>query len=74
MTKADIDRDYEFYLTADLQQYAGKWIATVDGKIVAYGDRADEVMKEAEKKYPDRIIALSKVPRDDLLISSISLR
>ena len=62
------DKDYEFYLSSDLKEYAGKWIATVEGKIIASGSRADEVMKEAEKKCPDKIIALSKVPTDDLLI------
>ena len=64
----EIDKDYEFYLSSDLKEYAGKWIATVEGKIIASGDKADEVMKEAEKKYPNKIIALSKVPTDDLLI------
>lgn len=62
------DKDYEFYLNSDLKEYAGKWIATVEGKIIASGIRADEVMIEAEKKCPDKIIALSKVPTDDLLI------
>ncbi|UCE39567.1 MAG: succinyl-CoA synthetase subunit alpha [Thermoplasmata archaeon] len=64
----EIDKDYEFYLSSDLKEYTGKWIATVEGKIIASGDKADEVMKEAEKKCPNKIIALSKVPTDDLLI------
>ncbi len=64
----EIDKDYAFYLSSDLKEYAGKWIATVEGRIIASGDRADEVMREAEKKCPDKTIALSKVPTDDLLI------
>ena len=66
----DVDKDYMFYLTADLREYAGKWIATVDEMVIAFGSRADEVMKEAERKCPDKVIALSKVPTDDLLILS----
>ena len=62
------DRNYEFYINADLSEYAGKWIAIVDGKVVASGDRADEVMKEAEKKHGDREITLAKVPTDDVLV------
>ncbi|EDY36638.1 hypothetical protein ABOONEI_628 [Aciduliprofundum boonei T469] len=62
------DKNYEFYINADLSEYAGKWIAIVDGKVVASGDRADIVMREAEKKYPDKEITLAKVPTDDLLI------
>mgnify|MGYP000660350989 CR=1 FL=1 len=62
------DKNYEFYLNADLSEYAGKWIAIVDGKVVASGDRADEVMEEAEKKYPNKEITLAKVPTDDILV------
>ena len=62
------DKNYEFYINADLSEYAGKWIAIVDGKVVASGDRADEVMREVEEKYPDKEITLAKVPTDDILV------
>ncbi len=62
------DKNYEFYINADLSEYAGKWIAIVDGKVVASGDRADEVMEKAEKMYPDKEITLAKVPTDDILV------
>ncbi len=62
------DKNYEFYINADLSEYAGKWIAIVDGKVVASGDRADIVMREAEKKYPNKEITLAKVPTDDILV------
>ncbi len=69
MTKAEEkDKNYEFYINADLSEYAGKWIAIVDAKVVASGDRADEVYNEAKKRYPDRIIAIDKVPTDDVLV------
>ncbi|NPA75080.1 MAG: succinyl-CoA synthetase subunit alpha, partial [Euryarchaeota archaeon] len=55
MTEAEIkDKNYEFYINADLSEYAGKWIAIVDGKVVASGDRADEVIDKARKEYPDK--------------------
>ena len=62
------DKNYEFYINADLSEYAGKWIAIVDGQIVAVGDRADEVGREAERKYPGKKIALAKIPTGDTLI------
>jgi len=62
------DKNYEFYINADLSEYAGKWIAIVDGKVVASGDRADVVYDEAKKKYPNKIIAIDKVPTDDILV------
>ena len=62
------DKNYEFYINADLSEYAGKWIAIVEGEVVASGERADEVMKEAEEKYPNKEITLAKVPTDDILV------
>jgi hypothetical protein len=64
----EIDKDYAFFLNTDLSEYSGKWIATVNGEIVASGNRADEVMKEAERKHPNALISLSKVPTEELLI------
>jgi len=69
MSKGEIKgNNYEFYINADLSEYAGKWIAIVDGKVVASGDRADEVGREAEQKYPNKKISLAKVPQADTLI------
>jgi len=65
---AKVDKNYEFYIKADLSEYAGKWIAIVDGRVVASGDRADEVYREAKRKFPDKVIAIDKVPTDDILI------
>ncbi len=62
------DVNYEFYINADLSEYAGKWIAIVDGKVVATGDRADVVYDQAKKRYPDKEVMLAKVPTDDTLI------
>ena len=62
------DKNYEFYINADLSEYAGKWIAIVDGKVVASGDRADVVYDEAKKKYPEKEVMLAKVPTEDTLI------
>ena len=62
------DKNYEFYINADLSEYAGKWIAIVDGRVVASGDRADTVYDEAKKRYPDKEVMLAKVPTADTLI------
>ena len=62
------DKNYEFYINADLSEYAGKWIAIVDGKVVEWGDRADKVYNEAKRKYPNKTIAIDKVPENNLMI------
>ncbi len=62
------DKNYEFYINADLSEYAGKWIAIVDGKVVASGDNPEEVYTGALKTAGDKEISLAFVPSDELLI------
>ncbi len=67
------DKNYEFYINADLSEYAGKWIAIVDGKVVARGDRADEVIDKVRKEYPNKKFLISKVPEPGMLILGIRI-
>ena len=68
MTRAeDKGRNYEFYISADLSGYEGKWIAIVDGRIVASGDDAGVVYREAKEKYPNATIAIDRVPTEAVL-------
>ncbi len=62
------DKNYEFYINADLSEYAGKWIAIVDSKVVASGERADTIYDEAKRNYPEKEVMLAKVPTSDTLI------
>ena len=64
-------KNYEFYINADLSEYAGKWIAIVDGKVVASGDRADEVIEKVRREYPNKKFLLSKVPEPGMLILGV---
>ena len=65
------DKNYEFYINADLSEYAGKWIAIVDGKVVASGDRADEVIDKVREEYPNKKFLISKVPEPGMLILGV---
>ncbi len=62
------DKNYEFYINADLSEYAGKWIAIVDGKVVASGEDPEKVYEEAEKLAGGLEISLAYVPSDELLV------
>ena len=41
-------------LTIDIEEYGGKEVAILDGKIVASGETLQEVLKAAKQQYPDR--------------------
>lgn len=69
MTRAeDKGQNYEFYIQTDLSEYAGKWIAIVDGRIVASGDDAAVVYRKAKESFPDKIIAIDMVPAGEVLV------
>lgn len=61
-------KNYEFYINSNLNEYAGKWIAIIDKKIVAIGERADDVINKVKTKHPAKKYLLSKVPEPGLLV------
>ena len=63
-----LSKNYDWYIKADTQRYAGKWIAIVDQKIVASGDDAEKVYREARTKYPEKKPSLAKVPSKEILV------
>ena len=61
-------KEFEFYVKADLSEYAGKYVAIVEDRVVASGENAKEVMEEAKRKCPDQTPLLAKIPREETLI------
>lgn len=61
-------RDFNWFVNAELSKYRGEYVAIVDEKVVTHGENAKEVWENAKKQYPDKIPALAKIPRDDILI------
>ena len=62
-----MNRNYEFYMKADLGEYTGKWVAIVDNKIVSTGKNAKEVYEEAVKKTKKKPL-ITKVPDKESMI------
>ena len=46
------------------ERYRGKWLAIVDERIVATGDGADTVYRQARHEHPDARILLEHVERE----------
>ena len=61
-------KDYEWFVKTDLSDYEGEWVATLDQKVVAHGNDAEVVYKEAKAKYPEKKPSLAKIPTGDTLI------
>ena len=61
-------KNYEWYIRANTQRYSGKWIAIVGQKVVASGDDAEKVYKDAKTRYPQRKPSIAKVPGKEILV------
>ena len=70
-----IDQDFA-WLTEHgaelLRDYAGKWIAVADGKVVGVGDSAPEAAAEASEDQPDREFILEHVMAETDVIYELS--
>ena len=48
-----------------VEKYAGKYVAVTKDGIVAVSDSAKEVKEIAQKKYPNTIPSILRVPREE---------
>jgi len=63
--------ELKFYITKSREinkKYGGKHIAIIGNKVIASGDSALEVFKQAKKKFPRRKPVLTYVPEKDTLV------
>jgi len=63
-----VEDEMEWFASAELDVYAGKYVAIIDNRVVASGDNAKEVWNSAKEAYPDRTPTLAKIPEEELLI------
>ena len=62
------DENYSAYLTANLEEYKGKWIILCDEHVIASGDNIKKIVNEAQEKYPDKKFLLARVPEEGTMI------
>lgn len=52
----------------EMQNYAGKYVAVMDGKVIVSGKNLYEKVRKLEKKNPGKKIVITYIPKEDLLI------
>jgi len=52
----------------EMRKYADKYVAVMDGKVVASGKNLYQKIEELEKKHPNKKIIVTYIPTEDLLI------
>ena len=64
----DKDKSYSAFLSANLEEYKGKWIVLCDENIISSGDDIKAIVKEAQEKFPDKKLLLARVPEEGTMI------
>ena len=62
------DKDYEAFLDLDTREYLGKWVAFVDGRVIATRKTFKEVYTEAKEKCPSKSPLIAKIPSKKVMI------
>ena len=62
------DKSYSAYLSANLEEYKGKWIVLCDEHIISSGEDIKMIVKEAQEKFPDKKLLLARVPEEGTMI------
>ena len=62
------DDNYSAYLTANLEEYKGKWIILCDEHVIASGDNIKKIVDEAQEKCPEKKFLLARVPGEGTMI------
>lgn len=60
--------NYEYFMSSNIDNYIGKWIAICDKKIVSSGEDIKKVYSEAKSKYPKSRPLITKVPDKETMI------
>lgn len=63
-----MDKNYQFYMSTNIDSYIGEWIAICNQKIVAHGKDVKKVFKEAKKKCSKDKPLLTRVPDKGAMI------
>ena len=65
------EREKQAYwaMRADLlKQYPGKWVAVVNGQVVAIGDNRGKVMEQAYRQTKSKVMFVSEVGHEDRVL------
>jgi len=67
-TTSYLDRNYEFFIKADLDEYEGKYIAIHEGKIQASGTSLRELYEFMRQRFPDIIPFITRVQSGQAMV------
>lgn len=63
-----MDKNYQFFMSTNIDRYIGEWIAICNEKIIAHGKDVKKVFNESKQKCPKERPLLTRVPDKETMI------
>lgn len=63
-----MNKNYQFYMKADVSCYTGEWVAVCGQRIVSHGKDFTKVLTDAKTQCPKEVPFIARVPEDDDMI------
>jgi hypothetical protein len=63
-----MNKNYSFFMKADMSSYIDQWVAVVDRRVIAHGKDAKQVFDEAKRKAPKKRPLIAKIPGKQAMI------
>ncbi|OGI14981.1 hypothetical protein A3K63_03075 [Candidatus Micrarchaeota archaeon RBG_16_49_10] len=62
MPNPTLDSDFEWYTSADLGKYIGKWVAISNRRVIASNQKLKHLMENVEREHPGIRPLVTRVP------------
>ena len=62
------EQNYKSFLNLSVKEYPNKWVALIDGHVVAVKNTFKEVYVETKQKFPQQRPLIAKIPSKRAMI------
>ena len=63
-----LNKNYQFFMKINIDQFIGEWVAICDQKIISHGKSPKDVLNEAKLKCPNERPFMIRVPDKETMI------
>jgi Family of unknown function (DUF5678) len=63
-----VESDYDWYVNADLSEFAGRWVAIVNKQVIASNPDPRKLVEEIQGKHPGTKPLLAKVSEEVMIL------
>ncbi len=68
MNETTLEKNYHYFMDADVSPYIGEWIAILENKIISHGRNLKEVVRIANNISKGKKFLLARVPSEETMI------